>query len=128
MTLCTGAKLRTRSSRSGACDATRSAYASDSRCCRSQFEVAARMLLNKSGCDDVLVDAAAAVLLQCVQSGGNQRWRRLARDTAAAIQSIDDTLQTSVRQCDQASNNAKLQEAQVCRVQGAGCSYLSFSC
>jgi hypothetical protein len=66
----------------------------------------------------MLVDAAAAVLLRCVQSSGSQRWRRLSRDTAAAIQSIDEALQASVRKCDQASNNAKLQEAQVCWVQG----------
>jgi hypothetical protein len=69
-------------------------------------------LLNKCECDELLVDAAAAVLQQFVQLGTNQRWRRLARETAAAMQNIEKVMQESVSHCSQGSNHAKLQQAQ----------------
>jgi hypothetical protein len=43
----------------------------------------------------------------------SQRWRRLARETVAAIQKIEEKVEESVSQCMQVSNYDKLKQAQV---------------
>jgi hypothetical protein len=68
--------------------------------------------LNKGESDQLLIDAATAVLRQ-LQHGLSQRWRRLARETVAAIQKIEEKLEESVSHCMQVSNNDKLKQAQV---------------
>jgi len=84
----------------------------DLRCGRCGVERAARKLLNKSEADVMIVESAAVVLRQIAQSAG-QRWRRLPRETVAAVQRIEQHLADSIFRCSQSSRSDTLQEAQV---------------
>lgn len=84
----------------------------DSRCGRCGVERAARKLLNKNEADVLIVESATAVLQQIAQGAG-QRWRRLPRETVAAVQRIEQHLADSILRCSQSSRSDTLQEAQV---------------